>query len=83
MTARDFCYWLQGKLEIDDAEHGDGYGTVKSLSAAQVKVIKKHLAMVFAHDIDPKAGSPDLQKVLDGLHGTGLTSLPGDIVVRC
>ena len=83
MTARDFCYWLQGKLEIDGAEHGGGT-TVRALSASQVEVIARHLAMVFAHDIDPKTdkGDPKVKGVLDHLHSGGYTR-PGDTVMRC
>lgn len=81
MTARDFCFWLQGKLEIDAAKHGVGVYT-ESLSAAQVEVIKRHLAMVFAHDIDPKAGGKEVQKKLDGLHGVSIPFDP-NVQVRC
>lgn len=81
MTARDFCYWLQGKLEIDAAEHGGESKTVRALSTAQVEVIQRHLALVFAHDIDPKAGGPAEQKKLDHIHCP-----PGtfkDAIARC
>lgn len=48
MTSRDFCYWLQGYFEIE----GTGDKPV-SLSEEQVNIVKKHLAMVFIHEIDP------------------------------
>lgn len=38
MTERDFCYWLQGFIELSDA---------KSLSEDQIKMVKDHLALVF------------------------------------
>lgn len=39
MTEREFCYWLQGMLEI---------GGVAPLDERQVQIIKDHLATVFA-----------------------------------
>lgn len=82
MTARDFCYWLQGKLEIDAADIGCETNG-KPLSSAQVEVIKKRLALVFAHDIDPQTdkGDKDIKTLLDEIHG----SQPNykDMIVRC
>ena len=72
MTARDFCYWLQGKLEID--------GEAKPLSASQVEIIARHLGMVFAHDIDPKAGDKKHQSILDHLHHGGPNP---NVTIRC
>jgi len=47
MTSRDFCYWLQGAMEL---------GQVKSLSEEQTTVLRNHLNMVFVHEIDPSLG---------------------------
>lgn len=59
MTSRDFCYWLQGFLELrDDA----------SITAEQAKCIQRHLALVFVHEIDPSAGPPEHQAKLDAAH---------------
>lgn len=44
MTSRDFCYWLQGFFEIS--------GT-NNLDVGQVEMIKRHLNLVFKHEIDP------------------------------
>jgi hypothetical protein len=44
MTAREFCYWLQGMFELNGAP---------SLDERQTRMIKNHLDMVFIHDIDP------------------------------
>jgi hypothetical protein len=44
MTSRDFCYWLQGVFEVTDPT---------TLDAKQVSLIKRHLNMVFIHEIDP------------------------------
>lgn len=66
MTSRDFCYWLQGFFEIrDGGEHAVG------LSGDQVEVVKKHLALVFIHEIDPSDGPPEHQKKLNDAHGKG------------
>lgn len=58
MLARDFCYWLQGLFEL---------GKPVSLDAAQTDLIKRHLSMVFVHDIDPQAPS-EQQAMLNALH---------------
>lgn len=76
MTARDFCFWLQGKLEIDAAKHGVGEYT-EGLSTAQVQVIKRHLAMVFVHEIDPGMGGPEEQAKLNELHAIHAPSATG------
>lgn len=65
MKATEFCYWLQGYFEISDASSKAG----RSLSDEQVELIQKHLALVFAHDIDPQAGPPAHQQTLNNIHG--------------
>lgn len=50
MTSRDFCYWLQGHFEI---------GNATALGTRETEMIKRHLAMVFTHEIDPSF--PDLE----------------------
>jgi hypothetical protein len=76
MESKDFCYWLQGFFEIREAS-GSPEG---QLSREQVEVIRRHLAMVFIHDIDPKAGPPEHQEVLQNVHdGPRLSSLHGRI----
>jgi hypothetical protein len=59
MTSRDFCYWLQGFFEV---------GKPKALNVNQVNQVKAHLALVFKHEIDPSAGGPDVQKILNEIH---------------
>lgn len=44
MKATEFCYWMQGMFELT---------RTKSLDETQVEIIKRHLNMVFIHDIDP------------------------------
>lgn len=62
MTSRDFCYWLQGYLEIS-AAHGPA-----SLTNDQLECVQKHLGLVFTHEIDPSMGPPAHQKTLDAIH---------------
>lgn len=64
MTATEFAYWLQGFFELSAASI-DG---VVPLSAAQVDIVRRHLAMVFVHDIDPKAGDEKAQATLNAIH---------------
>jgi hypothetical protein len=81
MTSRDFCYWLQGFFELQRGGLGAAYG----LEMEQVDCIRKHLQLVFKHEIDPSAGPPAHQTVLDAIHGgpkldeshgPGTTTLP-------
>lgn len=58
MNSRDFAFWLQGFFEL---------GTPDSLSSEQVACIKRHLAMVFIHEIDPSFG-PEKKAELDAAH---------------
>ena len=62
MTSRDFCYWLQGFFEIS----GAGSGT--PLSPSQTNSIRKHLALVFEHEIDPSMGPENHQTALNAIH---------------
>lgn len=94
MTSRDFCYWLQGFFEIRDAQLAEAKD-VSPLSATQTDLVKRHLALVFAHEIDPSAGPPAHQATLNEIHapkhpadaskphpqigGTG----PGGVTYRC
>lgn len=59
MTSRDFCYWLQGLFEL---------GSPATLDAKQTDLVKRHLAMVFVHEIDPSAGDAAMQKTLNDIH---------------
>lgn len=77
MTPRDFCYWLQGYFEI--SLRGD-----EELSRTQIERIKSHLALVFAHSIDPETdgGDPEKKAALDAIHqGSGRP--PKHKVYRC
>jgi hypothetical protein len=68
MRPEEFCYWLQGFLEMSDP---------KTMDEKQVDLMKRHLALVFEHAIDPsyveglpteeaKAKAEHLQNVHDG-----------------
>lgn len=41
MNPREFCYWLQGSLELGNQSEG--------WTPAQVDMVRKHLALVFAN----------------------------------
>lgn len=64
MTARDFCYWLQGYLEISGPLPGES-----DLSKAQLEIVQRHLNLVFKHEIDPSFGS--FQDELNKIHTSG------------
>lgn len=61
MTSRDFCYWLQGYFEIALTTPVDE--ACEILNLKQVQMIRKHLAMVFIHEIDPSMPNPKLDKI--------------------
>lgn len=83
MTSRDFCYWLQGYFEINGAEPIDDGG----LSQPQVGMIKRHLALVFKHEIDPSIPDPtgELQSIHDGPLKPTLApnTIGSDVTYRC
>lgn len=45
MQSRDFCYWLQGFFELSDQSD--------EITAKQAIIIKRHLDLVFAHELRP------------------------------
>lgn len=60
MTSRDFVYWLQGFFELSHPG--------VPVSIEQAACIKRHLALVFAHEIDPSAGDAAHQAKLNDVH---------------
>lgn len=58
MTSREFCYWLQGLFELANPSE---------LSPEQTMLIKKHLNMVFVHEIDKSY--PETQQ-LNNIHNS-------------
>ena len=71
MTSRDFCYWLQGFLELRDAGYS---GTNISLTHEQLDCIKRNLAMVFKHEIDPSMGDEAHRDELQDIHDDDATA---------
>lgn len=67
MRSRDFCYWLQGFFELTE----DALTIPKNLTPAQVETVKRHLAMVFKHEIDPTFGGGNHQLELGQIHDDG------------
>ena len=59
MTSRDFAYWLQGFFEVSNAE---------TITKEQTTMIKKHLNLVFKHEIDPSMGDEKHQQELNAIH---------------
>jgi hypothetical protein len=83
VKASEFCYWLQGYFEISGSTP-DEPGAINSQQSA---MIQRHLALVFKHDIDPKAGPPEVQAELQAIHD-GKPLVGGDdptanLVMRC
>jgi hypothetical protein len=66
MTPNDFCYWLQGFLEISD---------IKTLTPKQLLVIKDHLGLVFEKKTPLRFGPTVVPYTLcekgGGIGGTG------------
>ena len=79
MTSRDFCYWLQGYFEMADVDYNQK--PKLELNPSQVEMLRNHLKMVFAHEIDPSHGSKDLQASLSKLHLGGI-DLSGDLSAK-
>lgn len=59
MTSRDFCFWLQGYFEVSGNS---------ALDREQADIVKRHLSLVFKHEIDPAMGPPAKQTLLSELH---------------
>jgi pentose-5-phosphate-3-epimerase len=59
MTSRDFCYWLQGYFELTNPTE---------LNFNQIETLRKHLDMVFIHEIDPTFGGQKEQDKLNNIH---------------
>ena len=83
MTSRDFAYWLQGYFEVSDP---------KIIGEKETEMIKKHLNLVFKHEIDPSMGDDKHQQELNDIHNLptpGLThpedhhGVLGNLIVRC
>lgn len=77
MGSRDFAYWLQGFFEISGTD-------ALTMNAEQVAMVKRHLNMVFIHEIDPSFGGEKEQAKLDQAHAPPKFPLHGgDPKMRC
>lgn len=70
MKSRDFAFWLQRFFEV---------ARVTQIDANQTELIKKHLALVFKHEIDPEMGAQAHQDDLNKTHGKP----DGPVLFRC
>lgn len=61
MTSQNFAYWLQGYFEVAQP---------KEIGANETEMIKKHLALVFKHEIDPEMGDEKHQAELNAIHNS-------------
>ena len=69
MTSRDFCYWLQGYFEINGISRN-------GISPEQAEMIRKHLELVFVHEIDKSFGDAEHQAILNGIHSSQTGVMP-------
>lgn len=67
MRSRDFAYWLQGFFEISGTDN---------VTPDQIRNIKKHLNLVFKHEIDPSMGDENHQKELNQIHNEYVGKFP-------
>jgi hypothetical protein len=78
MTSRDFAFWLQGYFEISNPE---------TINKGEVELIKKHLNLVFKHEIDPSMGDEKHQEELNQIHSESSHGskrpTKGHSVLRC
>jgi len=79
VTSRDFCFWLQGYLELQ----ATGTAEPPQLHPSQIACVRKHLALVFKHEVDPSMGGPDHQAELNELHHPGGRPPTAAPVMRC
>lgn len=65
MTSRAFVYWLQGSAELSDTAPTD----------LQWETIKRHLNLVFKHEIDPSMGDDKHREELEEIHAPSPSGL--------
>ena len=59
MTSQNFAYWLMGFFEVANPI---------SIGSKETELIKRHLNLVFKHEIDPAMGDEKHQQVLNEIH---------------
>lgn len=69
MTSTNFCYFLQGYLELNNP---------KTISKEKLTRIKGHLKLAFRDDIDSSMGNKEHQDKLNEIH----TFTPGGSVTE-
>lgn len=78
MTSRDFAFWLQGFFEVANPI---------SIGSKETEMIKRHLNLVFKHEIDPAMGDEKHQQVLNEIHTpskwSSTFSNPDKEILRC
>lgn len=84
MTSRDFCFWLQGFFELNPGTDGR-----LGLTPEQSSIVRRHLSLVFKHEIDPSMAEPadktPHQQALDAAHATPPQPawVPPGLTMRC
>lgn len=73
MTSRDFAFWLQGYFEISKQTQ---------IMPNEVEMIKKHLNLVFKHEIDPSMGNKKHQQELNAIHNLN-PNFDNNPLLRC
>jgi len=59
MTSQNFAYWLMGYFEVAQP---------RQIGTNETEMIKRHLALVFKHEIDPSMGDNKHQVELNAIH---------------
>jgi hypothetical protein len=79
MKSVEFCYWLQGFFEI--AENGPDPAQM-TLTPKQVEIVRRHLNMVFVHEIDPSYPAAQ-QNELNEMHNGNTIPAKFEPTMRC
>jgi hypothetical protein len=77
MKSVEFCYWLQGLFEVAEPT---------ALNEKQTDLIKRHLNLVFVHEIDPSYPAEQQDKLNDVHSGEKLKlggKTPDGRIMRC
>ena len=76
MTSRDFAFWLQGFFEVANPS---------TIGSKETDMIKKHLNLVFKHEIDPSMGDTEHQVELNQIHSPQLFPMRDEdgVILRC
>lgn len=75
MKSTEFCYWLQGCFELANPTNG--------LSAAQVETLRRHLDMVFFHEIDKSYPNQEKLNEIHNKPKVPFQNTTGNELLRC